>query len=464
VLLQTILPEFEVQGTGDSLPNQNGGPQPDGSCQNITSISKRVLPALRQYSTWLVSLAPIIIATVDKEPIGQYIQDMWRTYARVLTGLTQAFPVGELPVLDYLLEEDKITVGFKPFCDPDIPPKCNLFTGEDGQLKPRSTRQEVPQDVSNFEMKGRIRDIILCALVIREKQNCPIYFDAHTFKFTFIEDALQRTSSGYIETVTSGKTTPKRAKGKYKAPESVAVANKDNKCAKSVAASDSHVSMDSNMHRMVDSLLEPSPERRPASNETSYGMHTHTANEIFASLSSTSYQLPTINSRAVLPSLSPGIWGPPLPLQPNELAHNNAMCPSTARNLSPVQLATREQQATAAAALDDKTGHGNAQGRSWAGSNPRPLTNPGAQSSSQQFMSMPSSEFSSSSSIYANSSPYGGRVSSGRAAARAPFVVTNGNNTTESGAFDFNTNAMLQSSLWRSEPAYGYTPPAGQGG
>lgn len=459
MLLQAILPEFEVQGTGDSLPNANEESQQDKKHQNITSVSKRVLPALRQYSSWLVFRAPFIIATADKKPISQYIQEMWRTYARVLTRFLQVFPIEELPVLDYLLEEDKITVGFKPFCDSKIPIECSLLNGMDGQLKPRITRHEVPQDVSSFEMKGRIRDIIICAVSM---QHTPIDLDPHAMKFTFLEEALQQTGSGYIEAATPRETIPQRSRGNYKTPKSVTVANQDNECTEGRAASDSLANMDSNMTRMVDSLVEPSPERHRASNETSYGMHTLTANEIFVPLSHDSYPVPTINPPWVPPGLSDRIWTPP---QPNELQHNNAKRPDVAHNRTPIPLATREQQVDAAAALDSLTGYADSQGRSSARRNSRFSTNTGIQAFSQRYMSVPSGFSSSNASLDSSKSPRGGWALGGRAAGPGLSSIANGNDsTTYEGGSAYDTEMMLKSSLWYDKTAHTHSPPSGQGG
>jgi hypothetical protein len=476
VLLQTIQPELEEQGPGESLPSDNGELPPDRAPEKITAIARRVLPALRQYSTWLVSRALIIISTVGNKPINVYIREMWSMYTSVLTKLIHFFPVAELPVVNYLLEEDEITVGFKPFRDPDLDPGSDLYTGEDGLLKPRSTDAGIERNHPNVEMKGRVRDIILCALVLRQKEKSPIELDTSTFEFTFIEEALRSTSSSHIEAIASPQTSPRRIRGSFKVPESVTGGSPVVMRAKSVAASDSQQSMDTDMHRMVDNLVEPSSNGRISeNNETSYGMHTNTANEVFLAAGSNGYHAPHINTQNILPRL-PGFSSSPFTPQPNELAYHSPKRPTTAHNLSPVQLANSGQHVATAPAFGEMTSYGSPQGNVWARGSTRSSTNPTTQTDShilQEFpaqqsmpmqMPIPSSGFSDSTSIYANT-PQGERG----AWSKTWSATINGNNTsTYAGASDFEGNTLLRSSIWNDgQPGWNsnlQTPPGGQGG
>jgi hypothetical protein len=436
ILLQTIQPELEVEDTGEDLPRENGGQRPGRASERITAIARRVLPAIRQYSIWLVSRALIIIATVQNQSITSYIQEMWRTYASVLTKLIHVFPVKGLPIVNYLLEEDETTVGFMPFRDPSLPPECNFYAGEDGVLKPRSTDPGVERNHPNIEMKGRIRNILLCALVMLQKQDFPINLNTSTLEFTFADDALQ-TNFSYVDAIPSTSTSPKRVRGSLMAPESISDSGQDISCAKSIAESDSHQGW---MNRMVDSIVEPPPSGHSKSNETSYGMHTHTANEVFASIGRNGYQ-PQINTQGMLPSL-PGFGNSPFTPQPNELTRSPRR-ESFGLNISPRQLAKRGHQ-------DGISSYKSTQSSAWGMTSSRPPSNSTTQevnhilqeSLTQQYMSVPiSSNFSNSSSLYANT-PHGEPVSRGGG-------WGNDNNTAAyAGASDFDRHAMLQSSIW----------------
>jgi hypothetical protein len=471
VLLQTIQPELEVQDAGEDLPGETGAPRPGRAPEMITVITRRVLPAFRQYSIWLVSRALIIIATVRNQSISVFIQEMWRSYANVLTKLIHIFPVKELPIVNYLLEEDEATVGFMPFREPSLPPECNFYSGADGLPKPRSSDTGIERNHPNIEMKARIRDILFCTSVMQQRENFPIELNTSTLEFTFSDDSIQSTSFSYVATPTTSASPKRRVKGGLKLPQSAHDSNQDVVHPGSVAATDSHQSMDTDMHRMVDDLLGPSTGAQSQSNETSYGMHDPTANEIFASVARNGYQVPHINTQGMLPSL-PGIWSSPFTPQPNELPHHSPKRESFGRNISPIQLVNSGQQ-------DGFASYKSIQNSASGTANSRRPSNPNAkavnsilqESLVKEFvpMSITSSSFTNSSSIYANTPQGGGRVSKESTWGKSSYGASHNNNTTAyGGAGDFERNAMLQSSIWEnSQPSWGghiQTPPGGQRG
>jgi hypothetical protein len=407
---------------------------------------------------------------------------MWSIYADVLTKLLRFFPVKELPTLNYLLEEDEITVGFKPFRDPNLAPESNLYTGEDGLLKPRSTDSEVERNHPNIEMKARVRDILVCALCLTRVEKSPIVLNSSTYEFTFVEEGPQLASQIQRDGTDSARTSPRPVGNNFKAPKTSNSTRQtpDVIRAESPAASDYPQGMDTDMHRMVDSLLEPSDGRYSESDETSYGMHSQTANEIFASVGQNGYQLPHRSTQNMLPSL-PGIWSSPFTPQPNELPAKSHEHPTSTRQLSPFQLATTRQQFAAAVALDEMTGYSRPKNNSWSTESSRRSSNMRTntvnqntvnrvlqESLAQQFMPKSSSMFSESSSIYANT-PHDRNISNGGTLSNVMYAASNGNNTTAyAGASDFDRATMLQSSIWNnSQPSWGgyaQTPPRGQGG
>ena len=464
-------PELEVQDAGEDLPSETGPSQPGRAPEMITVITRRVLPAFRQYSIWLVSRALIIIATVRNQSISPFIKEMLRGYASVLTKLIHLFPVKELPIVNYLLEEDEATVGFMPFRDPSLPPECNFYGCEDGLPKPRSSDAGIERNHPNIEMKGRIRDILLCALVMRQKENLPLELNTSTLEFKFSDDSNQSTDFSYAATPTNSTSPRRRAKGGLKVPQSATDSSQDIVRAGSVQANHSHQNMDTDMHRMVDSLLGPSPGGHSVSNETSYGMHDHTADEIFNSIGRNDFQPPRINTQGMLPSL-PGIWSSPFTPQPNELSHHSPKRESLGRSIPPIQLATSGQQ-------DGFVSYQSTQNSASGAACSRRPSNPDTEavnsilqeSLAKQFMpmSITPSAFTNSSSIYANT-PHGGeRFAKDSTWGKSSYNMNHENNTTAyAGASDFERNAMLRSSIWdNSQPSWGgyvQTPPGGQRG
>jgi hypothetical protein len=477
VLLQVLQPELEDTSSGEDLPNGTDGSASTMSREKITAISRRILPALRQYSIWLAAQAKILVAGVTAGPTTVHIKEMWKMYADVLTRIANIFPASELQRSTYLLEEDESTVGFKPFRDHDIPRECDLYTDSDGNLKPRLTDPGVERNHPNIEMQARVLDILLVGLSLQLNDTYPITLngDTGTPVFMFVEEGLPLANPTHPQAFEYPFASPPQTNNdNFAVPEPVnriRVASDE-----SVAASDSHNSMDTDMHRMVDNLLETS--RSSISNEPSYGMHSRTANELYAALGSNGVHSHQQSTPKMLPSL-PGLWSSPFTPQPNELQPISPDRPTTARQLSPLPLATSQQRMAAVEALDQMTGYDSTRSGSWGRRSARPTSNPTAQpinqllqdSLSQQYgptMSMSSSAFSEASSLYANTTlsqyrPIGGELRRGH------LATMNGNNSTfYDGASDFEKNEMLQSSLWyNSQPVRGghvQTPPSGQGG
>ena len=478
VLLQVLLPELEDSTSGEELPS--GASRSERAREKITATTRRVLPALRQYSTWLASMSQIIVATKGVSPISVHIKELWKMYADLLTRLTQFFPVEDLQKVDYLLEEDESTYGFKPFRDATLHTDCDLYTAGNGESKPRCTDPGIERLHPNIEMQSRIRDILLFGVALQEKPDIPITLTHDTGMpvFTFVEEGLSVASPVRPRVSSPSFASPERTNSNYAMPPpSRTYEITPAESAESVAASDSHQSMDTDMHRMVDSLLEPSSSsRNTASIETSYGMHSATANEVFAPVGANGFDAPRLHSTPkMLPSLT-GLYNSAFTPQPNELPSPNR--PTTARQLSPLSLSTNEQRLAAAAALDEMTGYRSGKRSSW-GRVSRPLSNPISQpvnqllqeSLAQQYMPMSSSAWSESSSIYANTPQQPRRPDSVLRASAPAFPNTNGNDSTHyPGGTDFDKNTTLQSSIWNgSQPAsawggYVQTPPGAQGG
>ena len=478
VLLKTLQPELEDPVIGQDIPSLSNEPQSNKTRDKITVITRRVLPALRQYSTWLVSEAHILIAN-HPGSTSFHIKQLWQMYADVMTALAIYFPVSELPDLDYLLEEDQTTVGFKPLQDSSIEPQANLYINEEGLLKARCTDPGVERSHPNIEMKARVRDILLCGLTLATRGNCPLTVE--NGRIVYVEEGRLRhisptTVQGSVSSHT-GYTDGNSSLTTLDLAHQQDEGNPDG----SVAASESQQSIDTDMHRMVDDLLEPPSGRSHASNETSYGaIGSHTANEIFVNPALQHiHQTPR-----VIPNL-PTLWNSPFTPQPNELQPSSPDRPATARQLSPFQLSTTQQQLEAAIALDQMTGfppYRNSWGRKSSTPQGTPMLGPVNQGVQQPLThqvhpaSMSSSAFIDSSSIYANSTPCRnarlGVGAGGEALRSGPISKLNGNNmsttTVSAGASDFDKNTMLQSSLWTgSEDVWGnytQTPPGGQSG
>ena len=163
-LLQVLLSEFDRSIDGNSPSNIKGS----GSAK-LSVMMRRLLPALRHYSSWLISNATILSAGVGDPTLSVRVQELWKVYANTLTILVSSFPVSSLPSpIEYLLEEDEDTLGFKPFDNERVHRKyCSEATGS---RKPKWHDRGAHRQHPNIEMLGRIRDILTDGMVIVSQQ------------------------------------------------------------------------------------------------------------------------------------------------------------------------------------------------------------------------------------------------------------------------------------------------------
>ena len=160
-LLQVLLPELERSVSEDIQSNDIA---PVSGHAKITAVTRRVLPALRQYSSWLLSNAEILAAQVGDNVLDVQVRELWKIYATTLTLLTSTFRIAELPEIEYLFEEDEATVGFKPLDNKNT--KQRYYTGVDLILqKPKYHDQGIQRHHPNVEMLGRIRDLFIDGMI-----------------------------------------------------------------------------------------------------------------------------------------------------------------------------------------------------------------------------------------------------------------------------------------------------------
>lgn len=156
-LLQILLPELEQFAVDDSSIDRDDRPR--NSSDKVTAIARRVLPTLRQYSSWLQSSAHILVAQESDPFIGIQIKEFWKIYATTLSFLAATFPLGELPEVNYLLEEDTDTLGFKPLQNENTSTRYYVETADGIKLKPKC-QDGLEQHHPNVEMLFRIREIL----------------------------------------------------------------------------------------------------------------------------------------------------------------------------------------------------------------------------------------------------------------------------------------------------------------
>ncbi|KKA21903.1 hypothetical protein T310_4067 [Rasamsonia emersonii CBS 393.64] len=167
-LLQILLAELERFATEDTeSKGSQTGPE------KVTVVARRVLPALRHYSSWLLTnSAELVAQRQDKDTsLAVQIKEFWKIYANTLTLLASTFDVANLPDIEYLLEEDEETLGFKPLVNDAT---SRRYLDAKGQQKPRMLDPGVERNHPNLEMLYRIREFVIDGLDLVVNNRIPV--------------------------------------------------------------------------------------------------------------------------------------------------------------------------------------------------------------------------------------------------------------------------------------------------
>ncbi|MCJ1283004.1 hypothetical protein MMC26_002331 [Xylographa opegraphella] len=182
-LLQVLQPELECFATE---PGPGSKMTAKGS-EKITAVARRVLPGLRQYSSWLIRNSAILAAQLDDTAINVQLKELWKIYANTLTLLVTVSPL-HIPSIEYLLEEDEDTLGFKPFEHKLL--QKRYINVETGAPKPLFHAANVKRQHPNVEMLWRIRDFLNDGLTLALDVNIPIELLAGTSTFAYREEGM----------------------------------------------------------------------------------------------------------------------------------------------------------------------------------------------------------------------------------------------------------------------------------
>ena len=172
-LLQVLQPEFEGLTGAETEDEDDVSPSTDFT--QISVVARRVLPGLRHYSSWLTSNTAILIEQQSQDtPLSVQIKELWKIYASTLTLLASTFPVSALTAIDYLLEEDEDTLGFKPFENERA--QGRYYQSGLAITKPKWHTNGVERQHPNLEMSGRIRDFLAEGLALAVDSVCKYFY------------------------------------------------------------------------------------------------------------------------------------------------------------------------------------------------------------------------------------------------------------------------------------------------
>ncbi|KAI1836184.1 hypothetical protein DTO006G1_1259 [Penicillium roqueforti] len=180
-LLQILLVELERTVSFEDPNSKDEMPIPD----KVSVVARRILPALRHYSSWLLTNSKSLVEQKEEKDSALSIQikEFWKIYAGTLSLLASSFDVVSLPEVDYLLEEDEESLGFAPL---DQDATSRRYVGSRDQPKPRMHDLGIERSHPNMEMLYRIREFVIDGLDLVVNGKIPVALVDSEDKKTFI--------------------------------------------------------------------------------------------------------------------------------------------------------------------------------------------------------------------------------------------------------------------------------------
>lgn len=242
------------------------------------------------------------------QALGAVLPDMVKAISKVFSLLcNDKYTQEALASCPYLLVEDVETQGLLPLADDKVPEACRYYCSESGGLKPRLPSQE--QRLRPFqETLARILDILRCGYFLAEDGLCPLSYQVSEQGLVFEYQPLSvqnepthQPMSIVNSPVREIKTKTSATSHQRKVSESRQVDNQppvNGTARRSFAASPetqlpreepSPDDADNTVINMLTPFLRPptpekAQENHRSTDESSYGMNSTTANEVFEML------------------------------------------------------------------------------------------------------------------------------------------------------------------------------------
>lgn len=139
----------------------------------LPPVTETTIQCIRLYTLWLVKTWKLLQQLVesgspDHAIVAVDIRQLWHIFADCLNAIFQQYPLLDsksVEDVEYLLEEERSTVGFRPFHDDK---NANVWTMKDG--KPKAIFREQKSDaLQEQEHLIRLRDIMTRGFIIAQE-------------------------------------------------------------------------------------------------------------------------------------------------------------------------------------------------------------------------------------------------------------------------------------------------------
>lgn len=392
-LLQSELQEFSKA----AAPAKDTGGTKHGeslkSAEKFSPFTENLLPLMRIYMAWLYIYRADIMKF--QEHLGGHVFDMYRILAQTLTTLTKEFQGQQMVASPYLLPEDVVALGMKPFDDPGMASVCRLHLafGKD-TFKPHWEDTGLPRNEPDVELRARVYDLMNCGFSLSLDETFPLAANPPAegsdglITISYVEggkaarpsqqepvrpqpvqadaqiDAQVDQLEGQLRNLrpASGTGLPGRngiqavgnlGREHARAPSgSAAIEGSPELPSNNIdpLETESDLNLDAKMHNMVDDLLDDDgsdlmgahPGRGSAAqpNTSSYGMHSATAEQVFGGLQTPGHAPGVVFGKAnpwgsfVSPPMTVPARGEPAGSQYSERAHFSTGSPNQAQRAS----------------------------------------------------------------------------------------------------------------------------------
>ncbi|KAI5465803.1 hypothetical protein BGZ63DRAFT_400243 [Mariannaea sp. PMI_226] len=289
------------------ITNRESNDPKDPATEKTSPVIECLLPLLRTCTMWLVTRRVELFGAA--EALGSVVPDMVKALAKVFTLLcTDTYTQEELATCPYLLAEDMETRGLLPLSPDQVPEACRSYVDENGALKPHLTSEENRLEPFQ-ETLARILDILRCAYFLAEDSSVPLAYRVSEKALTFeYEETVPRGTPADYATASRidshamqpAQDAEYQMSDAYRAARPVRNRHADggapgasSKSAPAPAQPQPAATGSDDAETTVINMLAPflkpptpQPFQSRSHDETSYGMHTATANEVFGMLPS----------------------------------------------------------------------------------------------------------------------------------------------------------------------------------
>lgn len=159
-LLHSELQEFiKTAPPGEDDTHQNEDAKTAKVVSKFSAFMENILPLIRIYMTWLYIYRADVVDYQDH--LGPYVFDMYRALAQSLSLVAKVFSGEQMSASPYLLEEDVIALGMKPFADPSLPSVCRIhYLPEENTFKPHWEDCGLSKGTAEQEMRSRVFELM----------------------------------------------------------------------------------------------------------------------------------------------------------------------------------------------------------------------------------------------------------------------------------------------------------------